>query len=352
MVRIITVITIFISIASCKKLEENKPDVVAQVTEAEGAFVVNEGTFGWNNASLSYIQFETSTISNQVFEGKNQKPLGDVFQSMLIYKELGFMTIDQADAIKVIDINTLTESAIITGLSSPRYMLVDEVNEVLWVTQYSEANLVGLNLNTYEKVFEVDLPDYDIAGIPIQSGSDELVLWNNKLFVSNFRRPFVYQVNAINGVLEDSVRVGYGVHSMVIDNDNMLWVASSGDFNKNTPAQLTCINMETNTAVDSTINTSVSYSNIVFSAKNESIYVLNSGVKVVRLMNNKIEESIVVQANNGSFYGLNVNPNNGEIWLTNALDFQQQGEVYQYNATGDLLNTYIAGYAPNALVFY
>jgi hypothetical protein len=353
MVRIITVLAVFIAVMSCKKLEENNPDVIEQVNQAEGAFVINEGTFGWNNASLSYVNFKSAAISNQIYKGKNNKQLGDIFQSMIIHNGLGFLAIDQADVIKVININSLVESTVITELNGPRYMLADKTSEVLWVTQYSDVNLVGLNLNTYAKVFEIDLPDYDIDGIPIQSGSDQMVLWNNKLFVSNFRRPYVYQVNATNAVVEDSIYVGYGVFSLVIGNNNLLWVASSGDFNKNTQARLTCVDVQSNSVVDFVENVDTGFSNITFGAKNETVYVLNNGVKKVRLSNDKIELTAIIQpSSENSFYGLDVNPYNGEIWVTNALDFQQQGEVYQYNATGVLLNTYVAGYAPNALVFY
>lgn len=350
------VICFFIGVTTlmaCKKLEETQPDIVEQVRVAEGAFVVNEGTFGWNNASLSYIQLNDEAISNQVYEGKNNKPLGDIFQSMIIHNDLGYLAIDQADAIKVIDINTLVETTVITGLNSPRYMLVDEANQILWVTQYNKINLVGLNLTTYEKVYEIDLPDYDIPNIPVVSGSDEMALWQNKLFVSNFRRPYVYQINAANAVVEDSLLVGYAAYSLTLDNLDNLWVATSGDFNKNTSAQITCINLLNNMVVDSKVDANNGFSDITFNSKDNTILVLNNGVKKVELQSNAISLSTLIEpVNNGSFYGLDVNLQNGEIWTTNPLDFQQQGLVYHYSGEGVLKNTYLAGFGPNALVFY
>lgn len=353
MVRIITVLAVFIAVVSCKKLEENKPDVIEQVNQAEGAFVINEGTFGWNNASLSYVNFKSAAISNQIYTGKNNKQLGDIFQSMIIHDDLGFLAIDQSDVIVVVDINSLQETARITRLKGPRYMQIDVENNMLWVTQYNAINLVGIDLSTYEIIHEIDLPDYDISGVPVQSGSDDLILYQNKLFVSNFRRPYVYQINTVTALIEDSVYVNYGVSNLLIDTQDRLWVAASIDFNKNTPGRLTCIDAATSTVIDYVENFDNGFGSLGCNVVEGSVYVLHVGVVKARLSEGEIAlESFLSSSNSSSFYGLSVNPSNGDVWLVDPLDFQQQGEVYQYDTTGTLLNTYLAGYAPNGFVFY
>lgn len=40
------------------------------------------------------------------------------------------------------------------------------------------------------------------------------------------------------------------------------------------------------------------------------------------------------------YYGLTVNPNNGEVYVADAIDYQQQGIVYRYSPQGKLIDEF------------
>ena len=48
------------------------------------------------------------------------------------------------------------------------------------------------------------------------------------------------------------------------------------------------------------------------------------------------------------YYGLTVNPHNGDVYIADAIDYQQQGKVYRYSATGELLDEFYVGIIPGA----
>ncbi|MDE7119376.1 MAG: YncE family protein, partial [Muribaculaceae bacterium] len=47
-------------------------------------------------------------------------------------------------------------------------------------------------------------------------------------------------------------------------------------------------------------------------------------------------------------YGLTVNPRNGEVYVADAIDYQQQGMIYRYSTAGELIDQFYAGITPGA----
>ena len=48
------------------------------------------------------------------------------------------------------------------------------------------------------------------------------------------------------------------------------------------------------------------------------------------------------------YYGLTVNPANGEVYIADAIDYQQQGMIYRYSPEGKLIDEFYVGIIPGA----
>ncbi len=48
------------------------------------------------------------------------------------------------------------------------------------------------------------------------------------------------------------------------------------------------------------------------------------------------------------YYGLTVNPFNGEVYVADAIDYQQQGMIYRYSPQGELIDEFYVGITPGA----
>ena len=48
------------------------------------------------------------------------------------------------------------------------------------------------------------------------------------------------------------------------------------------------------------------------------------------------------------FYGLTINPVNGEIYVSDAVDYVQSGTVLRYSQDGELLDTFNVGINPGS----
>jgi hypothetical protein len=48
------------------------------------------------------------------------------------------------------------------------------------------------------------------------------------------------------------------------------------------------------------------------------------------------------------YYGLTINPHNGDVYIADAIDYQQQGKVYRYTNAGVLVDEFYVGIIPGA----
>ena len=52
--------------------------------------------------------------------------------------------------------------------------------------------------------------------------------------------------------------------------------------------------------------------------------------------------------NNTLYYGLTINPKNGDVYVADAIDYVQKGMVYRYSKDGELLDQFYVGIIPGA----
>jgi hypothetical protein len=51
------------------------------------------------------------------------------------------------------------------------------------------------------------------------------------------------------------------------------------------------------------------------------------------------------------FYKLGINPENGDIFVTDAVDYQQNGYLMYYNPDGSLVSSQLADIIPGSMCF-
>src|SRR5664280_3375842 len=72
---------ILLAVSACSKPSGNP---IQTFSFGGGVFIVDEGNFKSGNGSLSFYSYDSSKIFNDVFSSANNRPLGDVPNSMAI----------------------------------------------------------------------------------------------------------------------------------------------------------------------------------------------------------------------------------------------------------------------------
>ena len=338
---------------------------------AAGVFVTNEGQFNQDDASLTYFNPATGQAEQEVCYRANNVPLGDGCQSMTVIDTTGFVVVTNSERIAVINTNTFEYIEQINGISAPRYVLPVSENEIYISSLYSNKITV-VNPKNYQITGTIDLGGGNGIDTPrnsseqmVKVGSDVFVCswsYNNKIFRINT------QTNEVTSLTLEHAQP----NSIVADKYGKLWVASDGGYNDYAPAffsatnrALTRINAKTFTVEESFEfpSESDSPSKLAINTAGDKIYFINNawgapgsagdGVFVMSVTANALPAAPLIPMGSAIFYGLGVDPCNGDIYISDAVSYYPvgSGKAYRYSSEGELIKTFATGIFPGSFCF-
>ena len=330
---------IFLAV-SCKKsptFHENTYSL------GEGVFILNEGNYRSGNGSLSFYSFDSSKIHNDLFYSVNGRQLGDIPFSMLINNANGYIVVNNSGKIEVIDPTTLLSKATITGLKSPRYMVPVSGTKAYVSSLYSDSITV------------IDMTSNSITGyINIRRTSEAIISYNNKAYVANWAGGReIMVINTLSNKVVDSVQVGYEPESLALDANHNLWVLCSGTYSGDDYAKLDEIDITTDNVIREYPfpTTEASPACLKIDASGTTLYYLDNGVKAMVISEGNLPVSPLISDPYSSFYKIGINPENGDIFVTDAVDYSSQGYVLVHQSNGTLLHKEKADIIPGAMYF-
>lgn len=342
-----------ILISACTKTEETPEETPDYGKYGAGILISNEGTYGVGNGSISYYNTDNDSIMNEIFQLENNRSLGDVVQSVNKIGDYIFIQVNNSHKIEVVDAKSFAEIGVIQNLTQVRYSIGDEntVYASAWGTWGADGKVYFIDVNT------LSVRDSVATGL----GPESMVLLKNKLFVANSGGwgydSTVSIIDPINKQLIENIYVGANPKSMVVDNDNNLWVLCSGSalYDANwtpighRPAKLVQINPSTNAIIKEVALFADQHPNkLAINPDGDLLYIGSgfgfNGIYTVGINDVAFAE---VQLINKSFYGFDINPEDGTIFGYEALNYTERGKLYRYSESGIELGNYLVGIAPN-----
>jgi YVTN family beta-propeller protein len=325
-------------IFSCRKDKPTAASNTINVSKA-GVYIINEGNFQTGNAKVSYYDYETDKVVEDLFQPANKVALGDVAQSMQLINSKFYLVVNNSGKVVVVNPASFKQEAVITGFASPRYILAVS-NSKAYVTDLYANSLAVVNLS-----------DNKITGhIPIHGWTEELHLAYGKVFVTNKLSNKIYIINTADDKLMDSITVGYASSAIVEDKLGKLWVMCDGSVAKQINASLFCINpinyqVEKNFQFNDAIAAD-KLSRLKMNAANDTLFWLRGSVYKMSINDLQIPINSFITKTTENFYSLGINPNNGEVLVGNAIDYVQRGIIYRYSQQGNKVGTFLASTVP------
>ena len=335
--RIIFVLAIITS--SCDIIRD-EPDLL--IPEGRGIFILNEGNYLAGNGSLSFYSFETEEIYDNLFSVKNERPLGDIPVFMAVDNNRAFIIVNNSGTIEVIDLTTMQSLATVTGISSPRRMVI-----------HGRRGYVS-SLQS-DKITILDLDNLTVTGtIDIGCNSEAMIISGNRLFAANWAGGNkIVVADLTDNTIEASITTGLEPESMVLDRNNRLWVLCTGGYMNEEIPSIIKINASTLAVEDEMAFRTVSDnpSSLVINSGGDTLYYIDEGVRRMPVAMTSLPEDVMIEPGGRLFYKLAASPWNGRIMVTDAIDFQQKGDLLIYDRKGLLIDSKQCGIIPGFMCF-
>lgn len=331
------------------------------VTIGKGVFVINEGTFTYANSSLTFYDPVMDTVANNLFYRVNGSPVGDVGQSLCLLDGKLYIVVNNSNYIYKVDASTIVcdtnQPYMVTGFISPRYMLPLAPNKA-YVSDLAST-----------KLWIVNPQDMTLAGsVEMGKSTETMAQVGNEVYVTNWSRYYiagmenntVQVVDANNDVKVADIEVGMEPNGIVVDKDGMVWVLCEGDsydYENEVPSTLWKINPTTKEAT-MMVSFELKALNLAIDPTGSYLYCIYGGdwtnggdLRRIDITHPTEFDDFVIPSEGKMFYKIAVNPNNGDIYLSDAKNYTTNGTVYRYTSDGVLMSSFDAGICPGNMTF-
>jgi YVTN family beta-propeller protein len=338
------------ALASCKK-DEKEEVVETPTVTAEGIYVLNEGNFLANNASISYIN-SNNELSVDPFFDKNGVALGDVLQSFVAYDGKGFAVLNNSGKVEVFSLSDFSSVGTISAVSYPRY-IVNGGNGKLYLSSGSMAG----------QVLVIDPSTLIVENtITVGNGPERMLVRNGKLFVCNSggfaQDNTVSVIDLATNTVTNTITVGDRPIDIDVDAAGNIWVMCQGktvynedytEIIEETQGRLVRINATTLAVTgNETVGTVGQHPSILeISADGSTLFYVNGNVYAFSTTTADLPGTVWMSGNVGS---LDIR-SNGEVWTSSVSNYIDPSIVSRYSNTGELLNQFTVGMGTNGVVF-
>ncbi|HEY4286567.1 MAG TPA: YncE family protein [Puia sp.] len=315
----------------------------------KGFYLLNEANMGSNKASLDFYDYTSGNYYKDIYPARNPgvvKELGDVGNDIQIYGGRLYAVINVSNLIEVMDVRTAKHVGTIT-IPNCRYITFDK--GYAYVSSYAGPVLIDPNarLGYVAKVDTATLAIIDTCVVGYQP--EELAIRDNKIYVANSGGYRVPNYDNTVSVIDLStfkeikkITVGINLERLRLDGHGNIYVTSRGDY-YTIPSNIYII--DGTDKVSDVLN--IPASNLMISGDSAYIYstewsyVTNSNTITYAIINTQrktvVSRSFITDGTDKKIaipYGLAINPDTKEIFVTDAGDYINPGRVYCFTPDG------------------
>ncbi|MBR7114390.1 MAG: YncE family protein, partial [Alistipes sp.] len=237
----------------------------------------------------------------------------------------------------------------ITNLTSPRYMHFVSADKA-YITQIWDNRITVVNPRTYQITGYIDCP-----AMTMETGSTEqMVQWGDYVYVNCWSyQNRILKIDTRTDTVVGELEVGIQPTSLVIDRNGKMWTITDGGYDGSPygyeAPSLYRIDAETfRVEREFPFALGDDPSEVQINGAGDRIYWLNEDVWEMDVEAEWLPVRPFLEQRETIYYGLTVDPRSGEVYVADAIDYQQQGMIYRYSPTGELIDEFYVGIIPGA----
>ena len=331
-------------ISACQQDEEISSPATNKTAFEDGFFIINEGGFTNNNASIDFYEYATDSLHKDLYLNQNQEQLGDIFQSAYKVGSDYYLTINNSGKIVQTD-SLLNKVSSIDDLSSPRYMAFYGGKAFISDLYADLVHVADLSSNTL------------VNSIQMDSWTEGITTKDSFVIVCLPQEDEVRLIHAPTETTIDTLSITGGPSAILSDSEGYLWVLGSGNYQGTIFPSLSKIEIQEdklNIVFSESINGVTGYfPSICYNPLANELYIaLGQSIFRQEATSNGLDLALLFDSDAINIYGINFNPNHNEILLSDAIDYAQQGIIFRYDLEGNKLSSFKAGLIPNGFLIH
>ncbi|WP_345269014.1 YncE family protein [Nibrella viscosa] len=330
-------------------------DVVVEPYES-GILVIEEGAFQKGNASISYINRQTSQVTTEIFKKVNNRAIGDVLQSYVEIAGKGYLVVNNSNKVEIVDANTFKSTGTIeSGLEQCRYM-VPVSKDKAFVSCWGNS--------AKGSVAVVDLANRVVVKqLTTGAGPEGMLLKGTDLFVANSGGfdvdNTVSVINTQTDAVITTIPVGDVPTQLVMDRNQDIWVLCSGKPTWSSTDGLTKAELIRINATTKQIVGRITIGGKHINGNPDNLVINGDGTILYFTLNNAVY-SMAISATVASIdaplirknlYGLGYDNATNTLYGAYAGNFTQTGYVFRYRSGGQLIDSLRVGLIPSGFYF-
>lgn len=326
-----------LTLGACSKNDDPIPQ--EPLPDNVGMFVLNEGQFGQQNASLGFIKFKDGSYSDTTILGSNAN-------DAIRYGGNIYITVTESNKVVVIN---YYNSKIVKSIPMKQPRNLTFIDKKVFVTNYNNR-VVAIDTTSLSPVDSIE-----VGRTP-----EEIVRMNGKLYVANSGSKdgwssgnFDKTISVLNPSplsISRTIEVAENVTSLTADSARNRLYANTATIDDSRPSRLYVINTQSEN--EAPVKLTFGASRMV-TVDNQALLIsdnFEANKKQILLMDltNRNTEKFIENSEIKDPYGLGFE--NGQIWIGDANGYSGKGKVYIYN--NNTLNTSInVNYVPKKFLF-
>ena len=323
------------------------------------AYIVNYGVYGKGDGEISIYDTEKEMMTQDGYKTANSVDFSSNIQSMSVYNDVAYLMSNAGDKIDVLDASTLKAlgNPVSGDIIKPRYFAA--TGNTAYISCWGEVNDWSVMANSY--IATMDLTSKIITKIALPAGPEGVIISNNKLYVA---LSVTNKVAVIDLATQNIsyIDVSAVPQQFVEDSNGNIWVSMVSKYSTPFPPEklgLAVITPKTNQVIDEVNFPGMgSDGMIAITSDKKTIYVMGAEawpgtattIFSIDVASRSIGSSALITGE--KFNGLNVNPDNNDIYVLVSPDATSPGKLSIYLSNGALLSEEVTGLAPKHVVFY
>ncbi|MDE6448712.1 MAG: YncE family protein [Muribaculaceae bacterium] len=328
-----------------------------------GFYVLNEGNMGSNKCTLDYFDYNTKTYTRNIYAEMNpDQPLelGDSGYDIAVYNGRVYIVVTGSKKVEVLDATTTRRIGEV-NIDAPRNLAFS--GDYMYVSNFSGGE--GSN----GSVVKVKLDDLSIEGkCAVGMGPEEMVITDGKLYVANSSDYVNYDdkisvIDLSTFTVTASIQCGVNMRCLRLDDFGNMWAVAQGNYNdiagslimlKKTNGEYAKSQEYDYACSRLAINSGTMYFYTTEYAADWSTTVRYYKADINANGINGTPAPFLTDATaNGivGAYGIFVQPSNGTIFITDAVNYVSSGKINCFDQSGKLLWKATTGDIPGHIAF-